>query len=247
MPGPFTLILKKKDTIPNSVSANLDTVGIRVPSNYIANKLLSYENLPIAAPSANISGKPSGTGIDNIIADFKDKVSYIIDGGDSLIGLESTVVKVIGNIPVILRPGYITKEDILSITGVVKVDSNVFKKADDKVVISPGMKYRHYAPSCKWRLVYIKDKNELFNYFYNHVDDNTVIIGSSLLKNIECKKYLYYGDKLIDIAHNIFSLLNVADSYKHNLILIEGVSMEGLGLAIMNRLLRACSYDYISR
>lgn len=246
MPGPFTLILKKKDIIPNSVSANLDTVGIRIPSNYIANKILSYENIPIAAPSANLSGKPSGTSVSNIIDDFKDKVDYIIDGGDSLIGLESTVVKVIDNIPVILRPGYITKEDILSVIGIVRVDNNVFKK-DVKKAISPGMKYRHYAPKSKCRLIYFEDKNELLDYFIKNTNSDTVIIGSSILKSINCKKYLYYGDKLTDIAHNIFSLLREADLYNPKIILIEGVEYDGLGLAIMNRLLRACSYDYISR
>ena len=246
MPGPFTLILKKKDIIPNSVSANLDTVGIRIPSNYIANKILSYENIPIAAPSANLSGKPSGTSVSNIIDDFKDKVDYIIDGGDSLIGLESTVVKVIDNIPVILRPGYITKEDILSVIGIVRVDNNVFKK-DVKKAISPGMKYRHYAPKSKCRLIYFEDKNELLDYFIKNTNSDTVIIGSSILKSINCKKYLYYGDKLTDIAHNIFSLLREADLYNPKIILIEGVEYDGLGLAIMNRLLRSCSYDYISR
>ena len=246
MPGPFTIILKKKDIIPNNVSANLDTVGIRIPSNYITNKILSYDNIPVAAPSANLSGRPSGTSIQDIINDFSDKVDYIIDGGDSLIGLESTVVKVIDNIPVILRPGYITKEDILTVIGCVKVGDSVFKKATGPV-LSPGMKYRHYAPQNKCRLIYIKDRNELYNYFSRNSTNNTVIIGSSLLKDIKCKKYLYYGDKIDDIAHNIFSLLRKADDYNPKIILIEGVSYDGLGLAIMNRLLRACSYDYISR
>ena len=246
MPGPFTIILKKKDIIPNNVSANLDTVGIRIPSNYIINKILSYNNIPVAAPSANLSGRPSGTSIKDIINDFSNKVDYIIDGGDSLIGLESTVVKVIDNIPVILRPGYITKEDILSVIGSVKVDNNVFKNTSG-TVISPGMKYRHYAPKNKCRLIYIENKDELYKYFSHNSDKDTVIIGSSLLKDIVCKKYLYYGDRIEDIAHNIFTLLREADKYNPKIILIEGVSYNGLGLAIMNRLIRACSYDYISR
>lgn len=246
MPGPFTIILKKKDIIPNNVSANLDTVGIRIPSNYITNKILSYNNIPVAAPSANLSGRPSGTSIKDIINDFSNKVDYIIDGGDSLIGLESTVVKVIDNIPVILRPGYITKEDILSVVGSVKVDNNVFKNTSG-AVISPGMKYRHYAPKNKCRLIYIENKDELYKYFSHNSDKDTVIIGSSLLKDIKCKKFLYYGDRIEDIAHNIFTLLREADKYNPKIILIEGVGYNGLGLAIMNRLIRACSYDYISR
>lgn len=244
MPGPFTIILKKKEIIPNNVSAGFDTVGIRIPSNYIANKILSYNNLPIAAPSANISGRPSGTNINDIINEFKDKVDYIIDGNNTDIGVESTVVKVINDIPVILRPGFITKEDIMNTIGIVKVDDNIFKKAVGKVE-SPGMKYKHYAPKSECKLVYFKDKNKLINYFKENSNKETVIIGSSLLNSIPCKEFLCYGDSLEEISHNIFSLLRKADIYEPKIILIEGVSTDNLGLAIMNRLIRACNYNYI--
>lgn len=244
MPGPFTIILKKKEIIPNNVSAGLDTVGIRIPSNYIANKILSYNNLPIAAPSANISGRPSGTNINDIINEFKDKVDYIIDGNNTDIGVESTVVKVINDIPVILRPGFITKEDIIDTIGVVKVDNNIFKKSIGKVE-SPGMKYKHYAPKSECKLVYFSNKNKLINYFKENSNKETVIIGSSLLNSIPCKEFLCYGDSLEEISHNIFSLLRKADIYEPKIILIEGVSSDNLGLAIMNRLIRACNYNYI--
>ena len=246
MPGPFTLILKKKDVIPDNVSAGLSTVGIRIPNNKIANMLLKCDHLPIAAPSANISGKPSGTNIYDIMKEFQDKVDYIIDGGNTDIGLESTVVKVIDGIPTILRPGFITKEDILDAVGIVKVDDNIFKKVDGPVE-SPGMKYRHYAPNSKCELIYIKDEVERVKYFKEKANNNTVIIGSSLLKDIPCKEFLYYGDTLNEISHNIFTLLRLADKYNPDIILIEGVSKDGLGLAIMNRLVRASSYNYIER
>ena len=246
MPGPFTLILKKKDNIPNNVSAGLDTVGIRIPSNDIAHTILESSQLPIAAPSANVSGKPSGTDISDIKEEFNNKVDYIIDGNVTDIGLESTVVKVIDGIPTILRPGFITKEDIMNAVGVVKIDDNIFKKVTGKVE-SPGMKYKHYAPVSKCELIYIKDNDEMIKYFENKSNKDTVIIGSSKLKNIPCKKYLYYGDTLEEISHNIFKLLRLADTYEPNLILIEGVSKEGLGLAIMNRLIRASSYNYVEK
>ena len=246
MPGPFTIILKKKDIIPSNVSANLDTVGIRIPSNKIANTILYTSEVPIAAPSANVSGKPSGTDIEDITEEFAGKVDYIIDGGNTDIGLESTVVKVIDSIPTILRPGFITKEDIIDLIGVVKVDDNIFKKVEGPVA-SPGMKYKHYAPNNPCRLVYIKDKKELIKYFKENSDNNTVIIGSSHLKDIPCKKFLHYGDTLNEISHNIFKILRLADTYNPDLILIEGVSKEGLGLAIMNRLIRASNYNYIER
>ena len=246
MPGPFTLILKKKDIIPSNVSAGLSTVGIRIPSNKIANTILTYSSIPIAAPSANVSGKPSGTDIDDIKDEFNNKVDYIIDGGNTDIGLESTVVKVIDGIPTILRPGFITKEDIMDAIGVVKVDDNIFKKVDGPVE-SPGMKYRHYAPVNECKLVYIRDNEDCIKYFKDNSNNNTVIIGSNKLKNIECKKFLYYGNTLEEISHNIFRLLRLADTYNPELILIEGVKKEGLGLAIMNRLVRASSYNYIER
>ena len=246
MPGPFTIILKKKNNIPDNVSAHLDTVGIRIPSNKIANAILSYQNIPIAAPSANISGKPSGTDIADITNEFMDKVDYIIDGNNTDIGLESTVVKVIDNIPTILRPGYITKEDILDVIGTVKVDDNLFKKVSGPVE-SPGMKYKHYAPINKCQLIYIKNQIDRVEYFKNNSTNNTVIIGSSILSNISCKKFLHYGDTLEEISHNIFKLLRQADTYNPDIILIEGVSKEGLGLAIMNRLIRASSYNYIEK
>ena len=246
MPGPFTIILKKKTIIPSNVSANLNTVGIRIPDNKIAHAILAYDMLPIAAPSANVSGKPSGTNIDDIKNEFNDKVDYIIDGGNTDIGLESTVVKVIDGIPTILRPGFVTQEDIINHIGIVKVDDNIFKKVEGAVE-SPGMKYRHYAPSHKCELAYIQNLNERIAYFKEKATVNTVIIGSSLLKNIPCKKYLHYGDTVNEISHNIFKLLRQADTYNPDLILIEGVSKEGLGLAVMNRLIRASSYNYIEK
>lgn len=244
MPGPFTIILKKKEIVPNNVSANLDTVGIRIPSNNVANAILKASNVPIAAPSANVSGRPSGTDISDIIDEFTGKVDYIIDGNEADIGLESTVVKVIDGVPTILRPGYITKEDILNAVGIVKVSDKLFKKVDGPVE-SPGMKYKHYAPGSECKLIYIKDINKRIAYFSDISNDKTVIIGSSVLKDIPCKKFLFYGDSLKDISHNIFKLLREADKYNPDMILIEGVSKEGLGLAIMNRLIRASSYNYI--
>ena len=114
-PGPFTIILKKKDIVPNIVTANTDTVGIRMPSEEITRKLIEYADVPIAAPSANISDKPSGTNIESIQKDFEGKVDYFIDAGESKLGIASTIVKVIDGIPHILRQGTITREEILDV------------------------------------------------------------------------------------------------------------------------------------
>ena len=239
MPGPFTLILQKKDIIPSNVTCNLDTVGIRIPVDEIAHNLLNILDYPIAAPSANMSTKPSGTLINDIIPEFDGKVAYIIDGGESTIGLESTVCKVIDNIPTILRPGFITQEDIESIVGVCKVSEYVMKEAKGKVE-SPGMLYKHYSPTTKCILV---DRDKMIETSKQYV--KPVIIGSSNLSKIDCLKFYNYGDDLVTIAHNLFKLLRVADKDKASVILIEAVNPEGLGLAIMNRLIRTCEYNYI--
>lgn len=119
-PGPLTIILKKKNIVPDNLTNNSDTVGIRMPDNIIAKKLIEYANVPIATPSANISGKPSGTNIENIMEDFKDKVDYYIDGGQSKLGIGSTIVKIENDYPLILREGSISKEQIFECLGINK-------------------------------------------------------------------------------------------------------------------------------
>lgn len=121
-PGPFTIILKKKDIVPNIVTSNQNTVGIRMPDSEITLKLINYAGVPLAAPSANISGKPSGTNLQNIMKDFEGKVDYYIDGGDSRIGIASTIVKVVDEVPHILRQGIITEKQIEEIAGKIVID-----------------------------------------------------------------------------------------------------------------------------
>ena len=246
MPGPFTIILKKKEYIPEEVTAGLDTVGIRVPSNEIANQFLKIVDVPIAAPSANISSRPSGTKVSDIQEEFADKVNYIIDGGESKIGLESTVVKVINNIPTILRPGYITKEMIENNIGLCNLSAHILKEvAKTEKVESPGMMYKHYAPKTNCILIYSKNITNLKNEINKHKTKKTIILGSSKLQDIACYKFINYGDNLNDISHNLFSLLRLCDSYLGDLIIIEGVEKVGLGLAIMNRLIRTSNFHYI--
>lgn len=157
-PGPFTIILERTSIVPNVVTGGLNTVGVRMPSNKIAHELIKYANVPIAAPSANISGKPSGTNLDDISEELFNKVDYIVNGGSCDIGLESTVVRVINGIPHILRPGKITAEQIKSVAGDVVIDEHVLGKLEiNQKILSPGMKYRHYAPKAKCILVYSKD------------------------------------------------------------------------------------------
>ena len=243
-PGPLTIVLNRKDIVPNVVTANLDTVGIRMPENKIAHDLIELSNTPIAAPSANISGKPSGTNINDIFNELNDRVDYIIDGGDTTIGLESTVISVINNEINILRPGKITYED-LSKFAKVNVSSHVLKEVEkNEPVLSPGMKYRHYAPQTKCVLVYSDDKNKMLNKMQELENDNTLVITNN--QNItKFKNAIGYGKTLEEISHNIFRILRSIDKENKELVIIEGVETTGLGLAIMNRLIRACSHNYI--
>lgn len=250
-PGPFTIILERNSIVPDIVTGGLNTVGIRMPSGKIALKLIENAGVPIAAPSANISGKPSGTNISDIMDELYNKVDYIIDGGDCKIGLESTVVRVIDGIPTILRPGKITPEQIKDVAGNVKIDKHVLNNIkDDKEVLSPGMKYRHYAPNSKCILVYSDDNNKLVEKIkeISQKYENPLIISST-----ENKKYynikniidIGHKDNLDEIAKKIFRDLRKVDNFNPDIVIIEGVKEEGIGLAIMNRLIRACEYNFI--
>lgn len=245
-PGPFTIILKKKDIVPSVVTGGLDTVGVRMPSNSIAKDLISLSGVPIAAPSANISGRPSGTNIKDIFGELSDKVSYIIDGGSTDIGLESTVVRVIDGKVHILRPGKITKDDIERLGYDVIVDSHVLSEvSNDDIVLSPGVKYKHYAPNAKCLLIYSEDNDKFVNKVLELEKEKDVLV---LCRKNNCSKFknsLSMGESLEDIGTNIFKLLRKVDNYDVSLVVIEGVKSEGLGLAIMNRLIRACSHNYI--
>lgn len=257
-PGPFTIILNKTDLVPSVVAGGLDTVGVRMPSNEIAKNLIKFSGVPVAAPSANISGKPSGTNVEDIYQELGDKVDYIVDGGDCNIGVESTVVRVIDEVPHILRPGKITAEEIKEVAGAVIIDEHILGKLEPNAkVMSPGMKYKHYAPNTKCVLVYNEDNSILQNKMKEIIDDcfskEQKPLVMCLADNVQYFKELYQnkldildmGVSLEDMSKNIFTDLRKADNYNADLIVIQGVATDGLGLAIMNRLLRACNYNIL--
>lgn len=252
MPGPFTLILKKKNVICDVASCNMETIGVRMPSNKIIHELIKQSNIPIAAPSANISGKPSGTKISDIKQELSDKMDVIIDGGECKIGIESTVVKVNDDgIPEILRPGYITENDIKNVIGNVKLSDKLFKKVSkNEKVESPGMKYRHYAPSTECVLVKFDDEQvkKVNQIISNNKDVCVLGFEEDFDKiNINKEKFINMGSKnnLEEISHNLFSSLRKIDTMNVRLAIIEGVKKENLGLSIMNRLVRAASNNVI--
>lgn len=252
-PGPFTLILKKTKKIPDIVSAGLETVAIRMPDNIIARGIITFSGVPIAAPSANISGKPSGTSVEDIRRELEGKVSAIVDGGGTEIGLESTVVKVIEEVPCILRPGKITAEEIKKVTGEVEFAHGIFSPVkNDEKIESPGLKHQHYAPATPAKLMYAEDEKDLIfqmNKMIKSYKGDIVVLGFEEHKEqivVSKHRFVSLGSRksLEEIAQNLYSSLRKADQLGGKMILIEGVKKEGLGMAIMNRLLRSCSYDY---
>ena len=250
-PGPFTIILNRTKIVPDIVTAGLDTVGVRMPSGEIARALISYAEVPIAAPSANISGRPSGTNISDIFEELSGKVDYIVDGGECEVGLESTVVRVVDGVPTILRPGKISPEDIQKVIGVVKIDEHILKNIEpDEKVLSPGMKYRHYAPKSQCVLIYSEDNEKMVKKIQEISKEYTNPLVISCIENAkyyEVNHKIIYGAKenLNEIAQNIFKDLRKVDSFHPDIVIIEGVKNQGIGLAIMNRLIRACEYHYI--
>lgn len=246
-PGPFTIILKKRKIIPNIVTANSNLVGIRMPSGEIAKRLVELAGVPIAAPSANISGKPSGTNLKDIIHEFSGYLDFTIDGGESKIGMESTVVRVIINIPHILRPGSITPEQIKTVAGNVILEEN-----ENSILPSSNMK--HYQLDTESILIYSKDNQKMIHKIADLSKDCKSPVVLCCQENAEfyanqdtIKKVIVIAskDNLEEYSRNLFSSLRKASSLSSDKILIEGVNKDGIGIAIMNRLLHACNHHYI--
>ncbi|MCI8589438.1 MAG: threonylcarbamoyl-AMP synthase [Clostridiales bacterium] len=247
MPGPLTVILPKKDCIPETVTGGLDTVGIRVPSHPTAKALLQACGLPIAAPSANLSTKPSPTRVEHAVRDLYGRVDMIIDGGPCIIGLESTIVKLTGEDSMtLLRPGGVTYEQLCEICRNVTVDKAVYSRlGDNEKAEAPGMKYRHYAPSAQVIVVegpheavirYIKQKSVAASCgVICFEEDKTCFSGPvfSLGSRLSTEQQ----------AQKLFDCLRAIDGQKE----IERVyafmpETGGLGLAVMNRLVKAAGF-----
>ena len=256
-PGPMTIILKSKDILPKNVTAGLKTVGIRMPDNDIALSIIESAGVPIAAPSANVSGRPSGTKLEDVYDELKDKVDIFVDGGSTNIGIESTVLKVEEDNTVrILRPGKISIEDILNLGINAKLDEHIFKDVKEgEKVESPGMKHRHYAPKTKTILLeYNSDDSIMINKVKEYISENTnKKVGIICFEEHE-NEYQKMGIKCITIAKknnlmgiskNIFSLLRNIDNLDIDLCIVEGVEKKLIGTAIMNRLIRACEYNIL--
>lgn len=254
-PGPLTLILKKSGKVPKTTTGGLNTVAVRMPSDEIASALIRLSGVFVAAPSANVSGRPSTTKAEHVIKDLDGKIDMIIDGGASRIGLESTIVDLTGGVPLILRPGYITAEILAEVLGEVQFDEALLKHSQSEPIVAkaPGMKYRHYAPRAP--LYIIEGRSEDVVRYINAEAVKNAAEGkiTGILATEETKK-LYKGGMVFcagaredgeTIASVLFDTLRGFDETGANVIYSESFADNPLGTAIMNRLLKAAGYHII--
>lgn len=246
-PGPLTILFKKSDLVPYMITAGLDTVAIRMPNHPIALELIKKAGLPIAAPSANLSGKPSPTNANHVIEDLSGKIDMIIDGGSTGVGLESTVLDLSNDIPMILRPGGITIEDLREIIPNITQDNATLNDRDDIVPKSPGQKYRHYAPKAEM-IVYTGNIDNIIKKVIlsaNEYLSKGMKVG--IMATEETKAYYTIGTVMVvgsrenkeTIAANLFNTIRLFDEQNIDIILAEGVESDHIGMAIMNRMMKA--------
>lgn len=250
-PGPITIILPKSDIVPNTVTGGLDTIAVRMPDNDIARELIRLADTPIAAPSANISGRPSPTTAQAVYRDLQGRIDMILDGGACEFGVESTIVDCTGEIPVILRPGAITKEMLEEIFPVVEIDKSIV--GENVAPKAPGMKYKHYAPKVDMLLVE-GDKEQMATAINKLVKDYELknqrvglLVSDEVAVKLNHECTFNYGSQndLAKIASEIYEGLRYFDDKVIDIIIAEGTTDKGLGLAIMNRLHKASGFNSI--
>ena len=240
MPGPFTMILKKKDVIPDEVTAGLDTVAIRFPESDEALSLIRASGVPVAAPSANLSGRPSPTAASHVIEDLTGRVDAIICGKDCKVGLESTVVAVKEDRVLLCRPGKVTPEDIEALGIRVEIPENLNRTAGEgEKVISPGMKYKHYAP--KGRLILLEGDGVLERLLKEKENGCGIICFDEDMAVLEGRLTVSLGKKEDSESHaeRLFAALRFFDSENTETIYSRVPKKSGVGLAVYNRILKA--------
>lgn len=246
-PGPLTVILPKSDIIPDKVSGGLDTVAVRMPSNEIARKIISEAGVPLAAPSANTSGKPSPTSAKHVIDDLSGKIDAIVDGGDCDVGVESTVISLAVSPPRLLRPGGITPEMLTQVLGEIEIDDAVYNKlAEGQTASSPGMKYKHYSP--KAEILLIKAELDAFTeYVKENSTENSAVLCFEGEEKLMPIRSITYGkkDDALSQAKNIFDALRRLDEIGADRVFARYPKNDGVGLAVFNRLIRAAAFNQL--
>lgn len=254
-PGPLTIILKKKEVVPSETTGGLDTVAIRMPSHPAAMELIRKSGVYIAAPSANTSGRPSPTTAQHVVEDMNGRIDAIIDGGPVGIGIESTIVDMTGEVPTILRPGYITKRMLEEIVGEVEIDKAIIEPDPNLRPKAPGMKYTHYAPA--GILTIIEDKAEPGKVTENvvrEINRRAAEKEKTAILTTEDNAHLYQAENIIllgkegdgkTVAARLYSALRECDALGIEYIFSESYYRDELGGAIMNRLLKAAGHRVV--
>ena len=248
-PGPMTLIFPKSELVPMAVTAGLSTVAIRFPAHPDARALIDTAQRPIAAPSANRSGRPSPTTAQHVLEDMAGRVPLILDGGPCAVGLESTVIDVTGDTPRVLRPGGVTPEMIAAVCGAAQVDDAVMRPLrEGERPRSPGMKYRHYAPKGDLTVVQGDDEAviERICQLYDAAEGSRLILAlEGHIPAYGDRRTLSLGRDAAGMAHALFDALRQADALGADILFSEAVPADGVGLAVMNRLGRAAAFHII--
>lgn len=253
-PGPLTMILTKSDKVPLETTGGLDTVAVRMPSHPIARKLIEYGGGYVAAPSANVSGKPSPTLAKYVVEDMDGRIEMILDGGEVGIGLESTIIDLTVSPPQILRPGYITRSMLEQVLGQVQTDKTILSNESGLAPRAPGMKYRHYAPKGELTIVsgkpgevvdYVNEQTRIFREQGKKVGiiasgENLELYQADVVKNIGSRQ------EESEIARNLYRILREFDDEEVEVIFSEEFYSEGMGQAIMNRLLKAAAHKIVT-
>ena len=254
-PGPLTIILPRKAAVPDVVTAKLDTVAVRMPSHPVAMAMLKACNLPIAAPSANRSGKPSPTSAQHVFTDMDGRIPLILDGGESDVGLESTVISLVGEKPCILRPGGVTKVMLEAVIGEVDLAGSILRPLEKgEKALSPGMMYKHYSPDGQVTLIEGEESAvvEALRRLYAHADGEghracVMCFTEHVEALADCHPHdIGSKDDPAEVARRLFATLRALDDEQMDVIFSEVVPPEGVGLAIMNRLGRAAAFRKVN-
>lgn len=246
-PGPLTMILPKSDKIPKVTSAGLDTVAVRFPSHPAARELIRRSGVPVAAPSANLSGSPSTTTAQHCIDDLWGRVDAIVDGGECQVGVESTVISLAGSVPRLLRPGYVTLEHLREVLGTVELDKAVISQPEEGArVASPGMKYKHYAPKC--RVILISGNREAYIDYVNchQAEGEFALCCDEDVEGLSCPA-VSLGKEADEAgqAVRLFDSLRKLDELGAKVVYARCPKQSGVGLALYNRLIRAAAFQVI--
>ena len=248
-PGPLTIIMPKGKLVCSETTAGLDSVGVRMPANEVAQKIIKKSGVPFAAPSANISGKPSPTNARDVFNDMNGKIPLIIDAGECFAGVESTVISCLDDCPIILRPGVITKEMIEQVLGFeIKMSKQIMSAAKPgEKVLSPGMKYKHYSPVAN--VIIVKSNFNKFKEFVESKNEDGLfaLVFDEEVNDLNVKA-ISYGQKndSLSQAHNLFKKLRELDEKNAKIVYARCPEVNGVGLAVYNRLIRAAGFKIIT-